>query len=74
MLDGIRAMANDLGDIAKASVARLQPRQPAAPESESPDAGTKNQGEPTAVATDESASTGPGSGARGSSGESARRG
>ena len=71
MLDGIRAMANDLGDIAKASVARLQP-QPASPENESPDAGTGNHNEPTAVATDESASTEPGSGARGSSVESTR--
>ena len=71
MLDGIRAMASDLGDIAKASVARLQP-QPASPENESPDAGTGNHDEPTAVAADESASTEPGSGARGSSVESTR--
>jgi DivIVA domain-containing protein len=65
MLDGIRAMANDLGDIAKASAARLH---------ESPGAGAGNHDEPTAAATDESASAVPAPVARGSSGESARRG
>jgi DivIVA domain-containing protein len=74
MLDGIRAMANDLGDIAKSSVARLQPHQPAAPDGENAVAGAANHDQPTAVATHESASTGPGSGAHGSSDESARGG
>jgi F0F1-type ATP synthase membrane subunit b/b' len=70
MLDAIGAMGNDLVDIAKASVARLQPPQPTGAESESPEAGAGHHDEPTAVATDESASTVPAAGARGSSGES----
>ena len=36
MLDGIRAMANDLVDIAKASVARLEPHETAAADDENP--------------------------------------
>ena len=72
MLDGIRAMANDLGDIAKSSVARLQPHQPTA--RENTEAGAANHDEPTLVATDESTSAVPAAGAHGSSGESERRG
>jgi F0F1-type ATP synthase membrane subunit b/b' len=73
-LDGIQAMANDLVGIAKSSVARLQPHQPAAPDAENAEASAASHDEPTMVATDESASTGPGAGARRSSGESARGG
>ena len=62
MLDGIRAMANDLGDIAKASVARLH---------ESPEAGAGNHDEPTMIATGESASSVPAAGPGGPSGEGA---
>jgi DivIVA domain-containing protein len=50
MLDGIRAMANDLVGIAKASVARVQPHQPAAPDDENPEAGAGLHDEPTIVA------------------------
>ena len=39
MLDGIQAMANDLAGIAKASVARVQPDQPAPPDDENPETG-----------------------------------
>jgi DivIVA domain-containing protein len=73
MLDGIRTMANDLADVAKASSARLQPSQLAAAGSESSDAGAGDQDERTAVATEEPASTVP-AGARGSSRKSGRRG
>jgi DivIVA domain-containing protein len=73
MLVGIRAMANDLVDIAKASAARLQP-QPTAPDDENPEAGVRNRDEPTTVATDESASAVAATGAQGTSGESERRG
>jgi DivIVA domain-containing protein len=40
MLDGLRTMANDLADIAKASIARVQPREPA-PDPRDPEAGTR---------------------------------
>jgi DivIVA domain-containing protein len=73
MLDGIRTMANDLADIAKASGARLQPSRNAAAGSESPDAGAGDQEERTVTAMDESASTVP-VGRRGSSRKSGRRG
>ncbi len=56
MLDGIRNMANDLIDIATASVARVQPHQPGASDDENPERGSRNHDEPTTVATDESAS------------------
>jgi DivIVA domain-containing protein len=72
-LDAIGTMANDLVDIAKASVARLQPHQPAGAENESPEAGAGQRDEPTAIATDESASTAPAAEGRGSSGESRRQ-
>jgi cell division septum initiation protein DivIVA len=73
-LEGIRAMANDLGDIAKASVDRLQPDQPAGPHGENAEAGTANHDEPTVAATDEPASAVPAAGAHGGSGESERGG
>ena len=57
MLDGIRAMATDLVDIAKASVARLEPHQPAAPDDENPESNARGPDEPAKAATDESAST-----------------
>ena len=71
MLEGIRAMANDLGDIAKSSVARLQPHPPAA--RENAEAGAANHDEPTVVATDESTAV-PAAAPHGSSGESKRGG
>jgi cell division septum initiation protein DivIVA len=74
MLEGIRAMANDLVGIAKASVARVQPHQPAPPDDENPEAGTGNHDEPTIVATGESASAEPAAGTQGSSAESERQG
>jgi len=74
MLDGIRVMANDLVGIAKESVARLQPHQPAAPDDENPEASAGFRDAPTLVATDESASAGPAGETRGSSGEAGRRG
>ena len=74
MLDGIQVMANDLVGIAKASVARVQPDQPAPPDDENPEAGTGNHDEPTMVTTDESASAGPTAGTQGSSAESERQG
>ena len=73
MLEAIGTMANDLVDIAKASVARLQPHQPAGAENESPEAGAGQRDEPTAIATDESASTAPAAEGCGSSGESRRQ-
>ena len=74
MLDSIRTMANDLAGIASASIARLQPDQPAAPDDENPEAGTGNHDEPTIVATGESASAEPAAGTQGSSAESERQG
>jgi DivIVA domain-containing protein len=74
MLDGIRAMANDLVDIATASVARLQPHELAAPDDEKPEAGAGTHDEPTTVATDESASVLAAAGSEESPGESRRRG
>jgi DivIVA domain-containing protein len=68
MLDGIRAMANDLVGIAKASVARVQPHQPAAPDDENLEASSGDHDAPTIVATGESASAGPGGGSQRSSG------
>ena len=62
MLEGIRAMANDLGDIAKSSVARLQPDQPAAPNGENEAAGAAHHDKPTMVKTDESTSALPAAG------------
>jgi F0F1-type ATP synthase membrane subunit b/b' len=56
MLDGIRTMANDLVDIAKASVARLQPQLFAAAEPEDPGAGA-GPDQPTLVVTDEPAAS-----------------
>jgi DivIVA domain-containing protein len=73
MLDGIRAMANELANVATASVARLQPSQVAPTGSESPDASAGDHDEGTAAATDESASTVP-VGTPGSSRKSRRRG
>lgn len=73
MLDGIRAMATDLGGIATASVARMQPHQPVAPADEKREAGPEDHDEPTTVATDEPASAVPAAGAQGSSAESERR-
>jgi DivIVA domain-containing protein len=73
MLDGIRAMATDLGGIATASVARMQPHQPVAPADEKREAGAGDHDEPTTVATDEPASAVPAAGAQGSSAESERR-
>ena len=74
MLDGIRSMANDLVGIAKASVARVQPHQPAPPADENPESGAGSHDEPTIVATDESASAEPAAGSQGSSAESERQG
>jgi DivIVA domain-containing protein len=71
MLEGIRTMANDLADVAKASVARLEPHEPTAPDNESSETGAGDHDEPTASAIDESASTVP-AGAR--SRQSRRRG
>jgi DivIVA domain-containing protein len=62
MLDGIRAMANDLVGIAKASAARTQPHQPSPPDDENPEAAARSHDEPTMVATDESASAEPAAG------------
>jgi cell division septum initiation protein DivIVA len=74
MLEGIRAMANDLGDIAKSSVARLQPDQPAAPNGENDAAGAAHHDKPAIVKTDESTSDLPAAGTHRSSGESERGG
>ena len=74
MLEGIRAMSNDLGDIAKASVDRLQPDQPAAPHGKNAEAGAANHDEPPLVATDEPASAVPAAGAYESSREPERGG
>ena len=73
MLDGIRAMADDLVDVAKASVARLQAHEPVAQESENPKA-VAGRDEPTTTPADESASAVPGPGGRRSSRKSGRRG
>jgi DivIVA domain-containing protein len=73
MLDGIRNMANDLIDIATASVARVQPHQPGASDDENPERGPRNHDEPTTVATDESASAAPTAPGKRSSGGSRRR-
>ena len=74
MLDSIRTMANDLAGIASASIARLQPDQPAAPDDENPEAGAGNHDEPTTVATDEPPSAVPTARAQGRSAQSERRG
>jgi DivIVA domain-containing protein len=55
MLDGIRTMANDLVDIAKASVARLEPDQPAGSDDENPEPSAGGPDEPFRAATKESA-------------------
>jgi len=54
MLDGIRAMASDLVDIAKASDARAQPHQHAAAEPEDPEAGLGHD-QPTLISAPEPA-------------------
>jgi DivIVA domain-containing protein len=75
MLDGIRAMADDLVDVAKASVARLQPHEPVAQESENPKT-VAGRDEPTTTPADESASAVPAPGgdeARGSRDAEARQ-
>jgi cell division septum initiation protein DivIVA len=61
MLDGIRTMANDLVDIAKASVARVEPHDPTAPDHEDPGAGAAHD-ESTLVVTAEPASAVPADG------------
>lgn len=72
MLDGIRAMANELADVASASVARLHPSQLAPTGIESADSGAGDQDERTAVTTEESASTVPAGSSRKSGAESRR--
>jgi F0F1-type ATP synthase membrane subunit b/b' len=73
MLDNIREMANDLVDIAKTSVGRLQSRPPTAPDDKSSEAGAGTDDEPTVIAAPESPSAAPAARERGSSGKSARR-
>lgn len=59
MLDNIREMANDLVDIAKTSVGRLQARPPTAPDDKSSEAGAGTDDEPTVIAAPESPSAAP---------------
>jgi F0F1-type ATP synthase membrane subunit b/b' len=73
MLDNIREMANDLVDIARTSVGRLQSGSRTAPDNSSEGGvGTDDDG-PTVIAAPESASEGAAARKRGSSGKSARR-
>jgi hypothetical protein len=72
MLGEIRAMADGLVDLANASAARFQPREPAAQDQEKLEAGAGSHDGPTTGAIDESASAVPTAGSEGSSGESAK--
>jgi F0F1-type ATP synthase membrane subunit b/b' len=74
MLDNIREMANDLVDIARTSVGRLQSDPRTAPDDKSPESGAGTDDDrPTVIAPPESASEAPAARERGGSGKSARR-
>ena len=70
MLDNIREMANDLVDIAKTSVDRLQSRPPTAPDDKGFEAGAETDDGSTVIAAPASASAAPVARKRGSSGKS----